>query len=304
MLIPYAEPMDIAASLESGQAFRWKRMDTTSPDGDGWYRGVIFNNVVRLRRLDEGIEFFSQPDDEGAMAPLVRDYLRLADDLDSIYASINVDKRIGGAIDRFHGLRLIRQDPWECLVSFICSSNSNIPRISTNVEDMSKALGRAIACGGGEMYAFPSPEALAEAGEDPLRRLGLGFRAKYVAAAARIVADGGIDLFRLREAPYEEALEALTALPGVGDKVANCVMLFSLDKLDAFPVDVWVDRVLREWYADRMSANGGKRLTRKQMRPWAQGYFDRYAGYANQYLFHDRRLQGKKAAPTPSPKSG
>ena len=204
------------------------------------------------------------------MAPLVRDYLRLADDLDSIYSSINVDERIGGAIDRFRGLRLIRQDPWECLVSFICSSNSNIPRISTNVEDMSKSLGRAIACGGGEMYAFPSPEALAEAGEAPLRELGLGFRAKYVAAAARIVADGGIDLFTLREAPYEAALEALTALPGVGDKVANCVMLFSLDKLDAFPVDVWVDRVLREWYADRMSANGGKKVTRKQMRPWAQ----------------------------------
>ena len=297
MLIPYDQPFDLPSTLESGQAFRWRRTDGSDDGPERWYQGVIFGNVVRLRRLDGAIEFSSQPDDETTMAPLLRDYLRLSDDLEAIYASIDVDEHISGAIDRFRGLRLIRQEPWECLVSFICSSNSNIPRISANVEDVSRRLGSPIEVSGGQAYAFPTPEALAEAGEAPLRELGLGFRAKYVAATARTVAGGGVDLFALREAPYEDALAVLTGLPGVADKVANCVMLFSLDKLEAFPVDVWVDRVLREWYTDRMSANGRKKLTRREMRPWAQGYFREYAGYANQYLFHDRRLQGKGKQP-------
>ena len=109
----------------------------------------------------------------------------------------------------------------------------------------------------------------------------------------------GIEIPILREASYADALEALTALPGVGDKVANCVMLFSLEKMEAFPIDVWVDRALRDWYLDRLNANGAEasgKITKKGMRPWAQGYFESYAGYANQYLFHDRRLQGRATA--------
>ena len=297
MLIPFRNSFDLTSTLESGQAFRWKRMEPPASDLDGWYEGVIFNNIVQLRHVEEGIEFRCGPDEESALAPVVTDYLRLGDDLDDIYRTINVDDRIDHAIDRFRGLRLVRQEPWECLVSFICSSNSNIPRISANVADISKNFGRPIALQDKTMFAFPTPEALAEAGEQRLRDLGLGFRAKYLAPAALAVADGDVELFALREASYAEALETLTALPGVGDKVANCVMLFSMDKLDAFPVDVWVDRVLREWYSDRMNSNGRKKLTRKEMRPWAQDYFQPYAGYANQYLFHDRRLQGKKSEP-------
>ena len=187
-------------------------------------------------------------------------------------------------------MRILRQEPWECLVSFICSANSNIGRISTNVEDISTKFGRTVGANGDLRHTFPTPDVLAEAGEQPLRELGLGFRAKYVAATARVIAEGGLDLYALREAPYDEALESLVALPGVGDKVANCIMLFSLDKLEAFPVDVWIDRALRDWYP----AVAEKKLTKKAMRPWAQDYFGRYAGYANQYLFHGRRLQGKK----------
>ena len=137
--------------------------------------------------------------------------------------------------------------------------------------------------------AFPTPDALADAGEQKRRDLGLGFRAKYVAAAAERIARGDVDLYSLREATYDEALEALVELPGVGDKVGNCVLLFSLDKPRAFPVDVWIDRALREWYPEVVE----QKLTRKAMRPWAQEYFGAYAGYANQYLFHGRRLQDK-----------
>ena len=289
MLIPFTGPLDLVSTLESGQAFRWRREETNgSTIGGHWYNGVIFNNIVRLRRLPEGVEFTSSPDDEPSLAPLVRDYLRLDDDLDDVYRTINVDQRMDNAIGSYHGLRLVRQDPWECLVSFICSSTSNIPRISGNVEDMSTHFGQPVALGNQVRGAFPGPEALASAGEGALRKLGLGFRAKYVAAVAQQAAEGRLDVFALREVSYGEALEALTALPGVGDKVANCVLLFSLDKLEAFPVDVWIHRVLQEWYLDR-----SRKLSRSEMRLWAQDYFKPYAGYANQYLFHNRRLLGK-----------
>ena len=282
MIIPFDRPLDLATTLESGQVFRWSR-----EDGVGWFRGVAFNNLVRMRQVPTGIEFVCEPDDELTLEPLVRDFLRLDDDLDAVYDAIGKDDRIRSAIASYRGLRILRQDPWECLVSFICSSNSNIPRISANARDLSSSFGRPIEAGPHVGHSFPNPIALAEAGEERLRALGLGFRAKYVAATAMVVADGGVDLFALREAPYQQALDTLTALPGVGDKVANCVLLFSLDKLEAFPVDVWIIRALREWYLDP----SGNSMATKNMRPWAQDYFGVYAGYANQYLFQGRRLQ-------------
>ena len=116
--------------------------------------------------------------------------------------------------------------------------------------------------------------------------MGLGYRAEYIeASTARSVAHGEVDLMSLREAPYETALDALTSLDGVGDKVANCVMLFSLDKPEAFPVDTWIDKAMREWYL------GGSNIPRTKMRVWAMEHFKGYAGYANHYLFHDRRIR-------------
>ena len=240
------------------------------------------------------MEFECAPDDETTIAPLFKDYLRLDDDLEAICDRIRLDERIGAALRRYPGLRVLRQEPWECLISFICSANNNVKRISVNVEDIADRFGRPLALGECRRSAFPSPARLAEAGEESLRALGLGFRAKYVAQAARIVAGGNLDPFTLREADYDEALNALTALPGVGDKVANCVLLMSLDKRKAFPVDVWIDRALREWYPEYMVRADGKPLTRAAMRPWAQAYFGEFAGYANQYLFQGRRLLGRR----------
>ena len=294
MLIPANEPLHVSSTLESGQTFRWCRWEV--PDGTGgdpWFEGVVFENVVRLRRRPEGIEFTCEPGSEDSVSGLLRSYLRLDDDLDAIYRTLSVDERVSAAVERYRGLRIARQDPWECLVTFICSANSNIPRIAANVRDMASAFGRPLNTGVDEHHAFPTADALADAGETALRGLGLGFRAKYVASVADIVARGDIDLFALREAPYDAALEALVALPGVGDKVANCVMLFSLDKLDAFPVDVWIHRALVDWYPDEVV--NGKPLPKSAMRSWAQERFRPYAGYANQYLFHDRRRQGRKS---------
>jgi len=283
VLMTVDQPLDLASTLLSGQSFRWQR------DAE-WFEGVVFNNIVRMRQDVAGIEFTSAPDDESFVRPLVRDYLALEVDLEGIYASIGADDRLKAAIARYRGLRVLRQDPWECLVSFICSSASNIPRISSNIESICAAFGREVRAGDRVRSTFPTPQELAEAGEERLRRLGVGYRAPFIASTARAIADGVPDLMTLREAPYEEALRELTALDGVGDKVANCVLLFSLDKLEAFPVDVWVERALQEWYL----RGADKKLTRSKMRLWARDYFGPYAGYANQYLFHDRRLQGRR----------
>lgn len=290
MIISLDGPFHLGYTLESGQAFRW-RLDAIPVDDDGpqWYCGVIFNNIVKIRQVSEGIEFFSSPDDESALEPLVREYLRLHDDLDAIYVDIGRDERIAEGIDAYPGMRLLRQEPWENLVAFICSANNNIARISTNVEDMAKSFGAPISMGDYVRSTFPSAGAIAEAGETKLRELGLGFRAKYVAGVSETVARGDLDLFALREASYDEALETLLTISGVGDKVANCVLLFSQDKLEAFPVDVWIDRAIRDWYL----TGDDLKMTRNRMRPWAQERFGQFAGYANQYLFQGRRLKGR-----------
>ena len=275
------QPLDLASTLESGQAHRWRR------EGQ-WYYSVIFGRLVQIRQDVLGVEFHCTPGSENALAPLLNDYLRLEDDLPSIYEEISKDGRIAGAIEKYRGLRLLRLDPWECLVSFICSANSNIPRIGATMETLSESFGHPLKLKGHVRYTFPTPEDLAEAGEKRLRELKLGFRAKYVAHASRRVADGALDLMALREAPYLEAKEVLTSLPGVGEKVADCVLIFSLNKLEAFPIDRWVRRAVEEWYL------GGQRLNYARLREWAVGYFGPYAGYAQQYLFHGKRLEGQR----------
>ena len=285
MFLSLDQPLALAATLESGQAFRWRRQ------GD-WFLGVVFGNLVKVRQRRGGLEFFCAPEEEAAMEPRLRDYLGLGADLESVYRSIAVDEQIQKAIDRYRGMRVLRQEPWECLISFICSANSNIRRISGNVEDIATAFGQPLYLDSYARCTFPTPAQLANAGGDRLRRLGLGYRAGYVHATAGTIAGGGLDLLKLRRATYEEALRALTKLPGVGDKVANCVLLFALDKPEAFPVDVWVRRALDEWYLD----GTGRRLSALEMRLWARRHFGPHAGYANQYLFHDRRPRGKSQA--------
>ncbi len=278
MIIPFEGPLDLASTLESGQAFRWRR------ESEGWFRGVVFGSLVFLRHAPGGIEMRAYPGPEASLASKVCDYLRLGDDLPAIYAAIGRDDTMRAAIAGYYGMRLLRQEPWECLAAFICSANSNIPRIMSNVEAMSRKLGALSTCEAGEFCAFPEPQAIAEAGEGTLRALGLGFRAPYVARAAAMVASGALALEPLRRASYNEAKAALLEVPGVGPKVADCVLLFALDKLDAFPVDRWVRRAVEEAYF------GGNTLKYADIRTWALEYFGPYAGYAEQYLFHGKRL--------------
>ena len=160
---------------------------------------------------------------------------------------MSFDDRLTEAISRHHGMRILAQDPWECLISFICSSASNITRITNNIESLCTAFGNEIFMDGYIRHTFPTPVELARSTNESLRDLGLGYRADYVVSTARMVDSGNIDLMALYEMPYDEALEHLTMLDGVGDKVANCVLLFSLDKPEAFPVDTWIDKALQKW---------------------------------------------------------
>ena len=286
--IEFNGPFDLAATLESGQAFRWRR-EAAQEGGPPWFEGVVFSNVVRIQQDGEVLEWTASPDSEQSLAPILRDYLRLDEDFSAITSALEFDDTLRAGFAEYAGLRILRQEPWECLVSFICSANNNIPRITKNVEDMASAFGTPIQGQSGERNAFPSPAQLADAGETSLRELGLGFRAKYVAAAARRVAEGEFDLYSLREVSYQDALDTLAEFAGVGDKVANCVLLFSMDKLEAFPVDVWIDRALRDWYF----SDSDEKISRNKMRTWAQARFGEHAGYANQYLFHGRRLRDR-----------
>ena len=291
MELAVEQPFDLASSLESGQAHRWRR------DGD-WHSGVVQGNFIRIRQTrfsaarpaasgasGNAVEFRCAPCSEAALAPLLRSYFRLDDDLDTIYEEVRRDTRVASMMDKYPGLRLLRQEPWECLIAYICSANNNIPRIHQMMEKLAENYGDSISLDGQVRHAFPSPQRLAQAGEQELRRLGLGFRARYMAPAAQAVATGALDLAALIHAPYEEAKARLMECPGIGPKIADCVLVFSLEKLEAFPIDVWVRRALGEWYFP-----GQKTPPDRVLLEWAHQHFGRYAGYSQQYLFHGRRL--------------
>jgi len=275
------QPFDLGASLESGQAHRWKK-------SDDWYAGVIRGEFIQIRQNAQVVEFSSGPSPEEAAAKMLRDYFRLDDDIDAIYSDLNRDGRVAAMVNKYPGLRILRTEPWECLVAFICSANNNIARIHQLMERMSDEFGSPLTLNGLTRHTFPSPADLAEAGEDELRRLGLGFRAPYVDQASRAVLEGKLDLPALVRMPYPEAKAALMEQKGIGSKIADCIAVFSLEKLEAFPIDVWIRRALAEWYFP-----GQKTPPDRALLEWAQHHFGRYGGYAQQYLFHGQRLRKK-----------
>ena len=282
-------PLNLEASLLGGQAHRWKR---DGGEEEPWFSGVVRGNFIRLRQLDASrVEFHSAPWPEASVVPVLQRYFRLDDDLLQIQKEVSHDRRVAEMVNQYPGLRVLRQEPWECLVAYICSANSNIQRIHQVMENIAGAFGSPIELDGQVRYSFPSPVQLVEAGEMELRRLGLGFRAPYVDRATREVAEGSLDLNALVKTPYMPAKERLMECYGIGSKIADCIAVFSLEKLEAFPIDVWVRRALGEWYFP-----GEKPPPDREMLAWARNYFGRYAGYAQQYLFHGRRLQkrGKK----------
>ncbi|MBI2142848.1 DNA repair protein [Candidatus Woesearchaeota archaeon] len=214
-----------------------------------------------------------------------------------IIKSISRDEKIAAAIRNHYGLRILEQGIWECTASFIISAFSNIPRIRQCIESIAAAFGNCIEFDGFKTFSFPQPQQISDLSK--LKKCGLGYRAKYLFETAKIFSGSGDEysLRRLRRLGYEKAKEKLLELPGVGSKVADCILLFSCGFYGAFPVDVWVKRAMIGNYSDELSkfaaARKPKKVTEKVIAEFARSYFGGYAGYAQQFLYHHARTQKK-----------
>ena len=237
-------------------------------------------------------------------------YFALDHDFEEILKSIEKDNQIIRAIQRFRGLRIVRQPVWECLISYICSAFSNIKRIRGMIENISRSFGNKLCFEDKVFYSFPSPLVLAEQSVEHLRSCGLGFRAKSVLSTAKKITSDELSLEGLRNLSYEVAVKTLTgrenggkAYAGVGQKVADCALLFSLAMLEAFPTDVWIRRAVLQWYGNlfdddfvsRLRNPGPTSLSPRDYRiisDTMREYFGKYAGYAQEYLYFDIRTAG------------
>jgi N-glycosylase/DNA lyase len=280
-------PFDLDVTLCCGQAFRWDRR------GEWWY-GVVRENAFKIRQVDDFLEFGN------AEEKFVNTYFGLHDDLPKILQQISKDVHIKRAVEAFKGLRILRQDPWECLISYICATYKNISAIKLMLSKLCNKSGDKISFDGYDFYAFPTPEKLGKATAKELAKCGLGYRAKYVSQTAKMVYENGFDFKGLSKMACEKAKRELLNFPGVGSKVADCVLLFSLEKLEAFPVDVWIKRVILKYYGSYFPNKFVREISSKKpltgteydkLSLFGQSYFGEYAGYAQEYLYHYERTK-------------
>ena len=270
---------DLQATLECGQAFRWIRA------GAGW-ESVIGDRWARVEAVPSGVKVSWM---EGSPEALwLRHHLAADEVLEPILETFPDDAPLRSAVARCRGLRLLRQDPWECLASFICSSTKQIVQIRQIVALLSERWGQGISAPHDAVLsrAFPTAATIALAGESALRDCKLGFRAPYLLDAARRVVEGRLDLEALARMETPAAREALMEIHGVGRKIADCVLLFAYGRQDAFPIDVWVRRALSQLYFPN-----ARRVTAARLESFSESYFGPYSGYAQQYLFHYIRLE-------------
>ena len=289
---------DLAATLNSGQVFRWQQIENS-------WTGVIGKNFARLTQTDGGIlaETSAAIDD----LDWLRDFLQTGTDLDAVLKTFPDDEPMRAAVASCRGLRLLRQDPWECLASFILSSTKQIVQIRQIVALLCERFGESLAqpvaadvsplnfdserIGAGSrrllQFLFPTPQRIAALTEADLRACKMGFRAPNLLTAARQIAEGKFNLEKIRRLDYAEARAELMKLRGVGGKIADCVLLFAYGFDSAFPVDVWIERALQRLYFPRRRASGPR------LRRFAATHFGPHAGYAQQYLFHYMRTKLK-----------
>jgi len=299
--------LDLYATLESGQSYGWRREDGRAYEGDGpprsrgsatgavdggdephpkspWYVRVVDGEVLRVRQhggvIDGTLEWEGTADLEADL----RSLLRLDDDLPAILGSAPDDPLLSAAIEYAPGMRLVRDPPFETLIAFICSTQMRVARIHGMVTALAESYGDAVEVDGRTYHAFPEPAALAAATEAELRDLGLGYRAPYVVETAELVASGELDPTDAHGDSYEDARDRLTGFVGVGDKVADCILLFSLGYLEAVPLDTWIQTAIAEHYpeCDRGTYADTSRAIRER-------FGGDVAGYVQTYVFHRLR---------------
>ncbi|MCX6700692.1 MAG: 8-oxoguanine DNA glycosylase [Methanomicrobiales archaeon] len=270
------QPFNLDKTLSCGQVFRWAR-------NDDWWTGVVGNRLIRIQQDGNRLTW------DGADESFIYDYFALDLDLPRVLSEIDRDPVIHRAIEECRGLRIIRQPPWECLVSYIIATFTNIPSIKRRITLLCREFGNEISSDGEPCFSFPTREALAGAEECQVRACSLGYRAPFLCHVAQAIqANPGWEA-TIHNLPYEEARKELMHYQGVGRKVADCVLLFGFGRLEAVPVDVWIERIIRQHYL--MS---GEKANYEYLRRYAQDYFGPYAGYAQEYLFCMRNDIAKK----------
>ena len=274
------DSFDLKHIFECGQCFRWYL------NSDNSYTGVVRNNVLNIKKSNNNI-FISSYGDE-TLNELVYTYFDLSRDYKKIKSTLSkIDKNIEKSINYGNGIRLLNQDLWETIISFIISANNNIPRIRKIIENICKSYGKKIIWKNDVFYTFPTPKELSNATVEDLRNLGLGFRDTRVYETTQIISSGKINLESLKKQNTNTVRDILLSLPGIGPKVADCILLFSdLKRLEVFPIDVWVRRVMNELY---IKLNDESKVNKKEILELANKKYSNLAGLAQQYLFYWKR---------------
>ena len=272
---------NLSHTLESAQSFRWQSYN-------GWYYGVIEGRLLKIRQEGQMLILASSADEDAeCLKTFLRHYLDLNRDLLAILRAVDIDACIREAFKSFWGMRLLNQGLWECLASYILSQNNNVPRIKGIIQRLSARFGERISLDNYVDYSFPSPQALAEAGINGLLECGTGYRAPYLWEVSTAIVAGTLNLDNLDGMSYLLAKQELMQLKGIGEKVADCICLFSLGHLEVLPVDVWMKRIMEHVYF-------GRRASIREIREFGESYFGEHIGYAQQYLFHYARTFGLK----------
>ena len=271
--------IDVDNSINSGQVFLWQKSK------ESWY-GIDGQNILKINQSGK-IKSISNKK---------TDFFRKNDDIQSIIKSISKDKTIKKAVKEYEGLRIFNQDPFQCMISFIISSNSNIQKIKNSLEKISKKFGTKVIIQNKEFFLFPKPENIAKASINEIKTCGVGYRAPFIKDAAKMVTLKKVNFEYLKNSDYNETKRNLRLIPGVGNKVADCIMLFSLNKLDAFPLDTWMIKILEKYYSNEFQIKT-KTITEKQyeiLHKKIVDYFGPYCGYAQQFLFKMERENYEK----------
>ena len=272
--------INLESTINSGQVFLWKK------DQNNWY-GINGQDILRVNSLGKIKSFSKQK----------TDYFREKDNLEEIIKSILKDKITRYAVKKYLGLRLLRQDPFQCFISFIVSSNSNIQKIRIILENICKIFGEKVSFDNKEFFLFPEPKFLASASIQEIKKCGAGYRSKFIIEASEMVYSDAINFEYLKKCKYFKAKEIISQVPGVGNKVADCILLFSLDKTEAFPLDRWMIRILKKYYPKIFELDT-KSITNRQyniLHEKITKYFGPHSGYAQQFLFKmERDIYNKK----------
>lgn len=280
------ESFNLIHIFECGQCFRWNK------EADGSYTGVIKHGVINVKQRENDFVFHGMCC--GNIEEIINNYF----DLQTSYTKLkkklsSIDEYMKESINFGNGIRILNQDLWECIISFIISANNNIPRIKKIIEKISQNYGKKIVWNNKDYYTFPTPQELSHASIEDLRSLGLGFRDKRVYTTTKMIIDNIVNLDLLKKSNDSNYIkEELLKLDGVGEKVGDCIMLFALKRFDVFPIDVWVRRVMNDLYIHNENE---EKVNKKEIKKLAEEKFLSVPGLAQQYLFYWKREEGKGA---------